>query len=218
MKIQLLSGIALSMLALAAVPAQADDITVKPYVSVFGGASFLNSVDTGGAPGSFYDVKTNTGYLIGGAVGLKWNDLLRTELELSHGSNNANSYAVNGGAFLPASGPISATYLLGNVWLDIPTQSSFTPYIGGGLGVGWATADVFFQGSPAYGPNASGGAFAYQVGGGVKYTLSPKIDLDIGYRYKSLGKTDFTNRFLAGLYSGAILTSHNVQVGLTFNF
>jgi opacity protein-like surface antigen len=211
----LLACVSLTAVTLSSQMAAAEDF--KPYVSLFGGASFLNPVNT--ASTYAYSVKTNTGYLIGGAVGLKWNDMLRTELELSHGSNNANSFKFNGGAFDPASGPISATYMLGNVWLDIPTQTAFTPYIGGGLGVGWATADVSFNGNIfGYGPNKSGGALAYQVGAGVKFNVSQNIDLDIGYRFKGLGKTDFYDLDGFGFYKQATLNTHNIQVGLTFNF
>jgi opacity protein-like surface antigen len=213
----LLACVSLTAVTLSSQMAAAEDF--KPYVSLFGGASLLNPVNTVTPGNTPYSVKTNTGYLIGGAVGLKWNDMLRTELELSHGSNNANSYNIKGGAFNPASGLISATYLLGNVWLDIPTQTAFTPYIGGGLGVGWATADVSYNGNiSGYGSNASGGALAYQVGAGVKYNVSQNIDLDIGYRFKGLGKTNFNDRDGTGFYNQATLNSHNIQVGLTFSF
>ena len=139
-KFIVLAAASLSALTLAATAGLAADATVAPvsgympYVSIFGGASFLNNVNTVSSGGHNYSVKTDTGYLIGGAIGLKWNENLRTEIELSHMSNNANSYNSNGGAFSPASGPIRQTYLLGNVWLDLPTGSSFTPYAGGGLG------------------------------------------------------------------------------------
>ena len=225
-KFIVLAASSLSALTLAAAAGLAADATVAPvsgympYVSIFGGASFLNNVNTVSSGAAPYSVKTDTGYLIGGAIGLKWNEMLRTEIELSHMSNNANSYNKNGAPFSPASGPIRQTYLLGNVWLDIPTGSSFTPYAGGGLGVGFADADVTFNGGIAgYGSRTSGASFAYQLGGGIKFSLSEKIDLDLGYRYKGMTNVNFTdNQSNNYEFNGANLNSHNVQLGLTFNF
>lgn len=192
----------------------------QPYISLFAGASFLNNVDTVfSSSGTPYTVKTNMGYLIGGAVGVDWNNMIRTEIELSHSAWTANSYNASGGAFVPASGNISATYLLGNVWLDIQTQSAFTPYVGGGVGVGWANADVSFNGGTGgYGSGVSS-ALAYQLGAGVKFAISDQLDLDVGYRYKGLGNIDFNDRSGSGfLFNGARLNSHNVQIGLTYRF
>lgn len=224
-KFIVLAAASLSALTLAATAGLAADATVAPvsgympYVSIFGGASFLNNVNTVSSYGANYSVKTDTGYLIGGAIGLKWNENLRTEIELSHMSNNANSYNSGGGAFYAASGPIRQTYLLGNVWLDLPTGSSFTPYAGGGLGVGFADADVNFGSGPGYGSRTSGASFAYQVGAGIKFSLSENIDLDLGYRYKGMTNVNFTdNQGNNYEYNGANLNSHNVQLGLTFSF
>ena len=225
-KFIILAASSLCALTLAATAGLAADATVAPvsgympYVSIFGGASFLNNVNTVSSYAGNYSVKTDTGYLIGGAIGLKWNEMLRTEIELSHMSNNANSYNKNGGSFYAASGPIRQTYLLGNVWLDLPTGSSFTPYAGGGLGVGFADANVTFIGLlPGYGSRTSGASLAYQVGGGIKFSLSEKIDLDLGYRYKGMTNVNFTDNQGANFqFNGANLNSHNVQLGLTFKF
>ena len=221
----MLAAVSLSSMTLSAATGLAADAGVapdsgyRPYVSVFGGASFLNDVNTVSSGGDNYSVKTDTGYLIGGAIGLKWNEILRTEIELSHMSNNANSYHYNGNPFSPASGPIRQTYLLGNVWLDLPTGSSFTPYAGGGLGVGWADADVSFAGNRGYGASTSGTSFAYQVGGGIKFNFSENIDLDLGYRYKGMTNVNFNdNKGNNFEFNGANMNSHNVQLGLTFSF
>ena len=208
--------------AMAAQVAAPADTGFQPYVSVFAGASFLNDVNTiyntNYAPNSTpYSVKTNTGYLLGGAIGVKWNAMLRSEIELSHSSWRARSESCSFYGILPASGPISATYLLGNIWLDIPTQSAFTPYVGGGLGVGWASADVSFNGKK-YGYGYGGSALAYQLGAGVKYALSDRVDIDLGYRFKALSSLNFPDRDGYGNYTGAKLNSHNIELGLTYHF
>ena len=215
------ASIAFAALALASPQAGAADIdpvTGYPiYISIFGGASFLNDVKTD-FYGDQYTVKTKAGFLIGGAVGVKWNDIIRTEIELSHSRVQAKSYnSYAGGSFDPASGPIKATYLLGNIWADLNTGSAFTPYVGGGLGFGWASGDTSFNGNNfGYGPGESG--LAYQLGAGVKYDMSENISLDLGYRFKGLNDIDFDDNDGGGVYTSGDLRSHNVQLGLTYSF
>jgi opacity protein-like surface antigen len=218
----LMFSVAVSAMGLISSQASAadavDPITGLPmYVSVFGGASFLNPVKTD-FYGSQYTVKSKTGYILGGAIGVKWNDMIRSEIELSHSSWTAKSYASSaGGPFNRASGNISATYLLGNVWLDWNNDSAMTPYVGGGLGVAWADADTsFFGNTYGYGPGEAG--LAFQLGAGVKYDVTESIAIDVGYRFKGVKGIDFDDNDGSGVYEDADLNSHNVQVGLTFSF
>ena len=223
-KSAILAAVSMTAISLISASATAADVAApadtgfKPYVSVFAGVSFLNPVNTVyDYKSTPYSVKTNTGYLLGGAIGVKWNAMLRTEIELSHSSWNANSYNYDGGALALASGPISATYLLGNVWVDIPTQSAFIPYVGGGLGIGWAWADVSFNNAD-YGYGSGGSGLAYQLGAGVKFAVSDHVDIDLGYRFKGLSNINFPDRDGHGNYNGATLNSHNIQLGLTYHF
>ncbi len=216
----LITTVALGALTLGSQASYAaDPVSVesgfRPYISVFAGASFMNDVNTVSSGSSPYTARFNTGYIIGGAVGAKWNDMLRTELELSHSSVGARDFSYSGGAFSPASGNLNATYLLANVWLDVPTHSQITPYIGGGIGYGWANANLTFNGNPGY-TNGTGG-LAWQLGAGVKYSINEHLDFDLGYRYKALDNINFVN---AGgtSYFGGNLRSHNIQLGLTYNF
>ena len=221
----LLTGVALAAFSLASVAAKAADaappVSSSPiYVSVFGGASFLNDVKASYNNITAYSVSTYPGYIIGAAIGYQWNDMVRTEIELSHSSWKGKNFSLGIPlAYVgPVAGSISATYLLGNLWIDIPTNSAFTPYVGGGLGVGFATADTTFNGNTyGYGPNGVGN-FAYQVGAGVKFDLSESIAVDAGYRFKGITNVNFNDSDGGGAYNGANLNSHNVQIGLTFKF
>jgi opacity protein-like surface antigen len=218
MSTHLLSGVALSMLVLAAVPAQAEDMAFKPYISVFAGKGLLDPVDTSKLGAIPYSFLSETGYLLGGAIGLQVSDHLRAEIEVSHGVNPGEGYIFFANAVKPATGTFSTTYLLANIWLDIPTDTSFTPYVGGGLGAGWASGDLTFNSNGfGYADNVSGAALAYQVGVGVKLNVSENVSLDVGYRFKGIGSTDFGDRH-GGVYYGGKMASHIVQVGLTYKF
>ncbi|MDE2384598.1 MAG: porin family protein [Alphaproteobacteria bacterium] len=209
-----------SLLALGLVSNTASATDYKPYVSVFGGASLLNDFTLSTRPYSHYTVSSNMGYIVGATVGAKWDDRFRTEIELSHAVWGAKDfhYQGDGSSNGTASGNINATYLLANLWLDMPTGGMVTPYVGGGAGIGWANADVTFIGTGGEGFVNGSGGFAFQVGGGIKIAASENIDIDIGYRLKDLTNVVFTDRDFPVNFGPVSLVSHNFQVGMTYKF
>lgn len=216
-KFILLTSVALAAVAFTYASASAADPLAPAkspiYVSVFGGASFLNDV-TGFSGASYGTAKTDLGYLFGGAIGAHLNENFRAEIELSHARWSVNSTSTNGNPFSPAQGQFSATYLLGNLWYDFKSDSAFTPYVGGGIGVGLPHADFTANGG---GDSDTPVDLAFQLGVGAKFALSNNIDLDVGYRFKDI--PNFTQNFPGfGAVTGNTFASHNIQVGVTFNF
>jgi len=225
MKTLLLAGVAAAALTLTAPMASAGDF--KPYVSVFGGGSWLTQdmrttytgYSTGGASYS-----TKGGYIIGGAVGVEWANMLRSELELSHAVWNLNQvhYHTSDGNIgtIPGHGNVNATYLLGNLWVDFHNSSRFTPYVGGGLGLGWVGMDSGY----ANFTQSNAPSFAFQLGAGVNFAVNEHVSIDLGYRYKDIVGLSFNpgTNYQAGGFTDFLqntsLASHNVQVGVTFKF
>lgn len=214
----LLSSAAAALLATAA---QADE-TFPVYVSLFGGASFLNDVDFLGSTGTplpLYINHNNMGYVLGGAVGVDVSKSLRAELEVSHSDWGINSLDNTGNnTSPPTTGDYSSTFLMGNLWYDFHSNSVFTPYIGGGIGVAFPHQNLNVKTDTSSSDTPS--AFAFQIGVGAKMQLSGNIDLDIGYRFKdvpdfTLNLTDYSGTYAYYNYS---LVSHNIQAGLTFHF
>lgn len=228
MKKTLLAATAVLALNLFAMNAKAADPVIAEesgfYVSLFGGASFLDDVDTNVSLTGYdydYSVDTKTGYIIGGAIGMRIWDPLRAEVELSYARWKAESYDYKIRDFRTsgdASGHLSATYLLGNLWLDLDTDTRFTPYVGGGAGVAWVDADTSFEGEPlGYGDGELG--FAFQLGAGVKFDITENIALDVGYRFKGILDVDFEDAGGAPAdFENADFYSHNVQAGVTVSF
>lgn len=210
----LITCVSVAAIALAAPAASAAEF--KPYVSVFGGASFLNDINVVNTSGTHSTWKFNGGYILGGAVGVKWNDLLRTELELSHAVWSANHCtSTRDGCVGAASGDLQATYLLSNVWFDVPTNGMVTPYVGGGLGVGWANANVTASnGRQLLGGNSG---LAFQLGAGLKFAVSESVDVDLGYRFKDITNITFSDQN-GNPWTPTNLVSHNFQVGVTLKF
>lgn len=228
MKLTLLASVTASAMILAASQALAADYAApagpgyRPYVSVFGGASLLSQNPHATLTTPFYAsadlLMKNPGYIIGGAVGIDWGNQVRTEIELSHARWTSDTARVTttGAPFnTPAQSDASATYLLGNAWLDLNQGSMFTPYVGGGLGIGWANVNGGTDTIYATHFNASG--LAFQLGAGIRVDLSDSISIDAGYRFKDIVGLNYNSDSLISL-TDTSLASHNFQVGLTLKF
>ena len=236
MNFSLLATVATATLLLACTQANAEDVapgnSMGLYINVFGGTSSPSDVKT------YFDYEAHdyaldlkTGYLFGGAIGMSITDMLRGEVELSHSGWKAKGFNLSGvdGFGNPvfdsdsASGEMSATYLLTNIWADMHNKTAFTPYVGGGAGAGWADANTVFNvsGCPmcatsSYDKGEMG--FAFQLGAGLKYDFTENVAMDLGYRYRSILNIDFPNALGFGTFKDGDVNSHNVQLGLTYNF
>ena len=230
MKTVLLQSVSCAALFFLASPAMAENpVSSAPsggdwYVSVFTGGSSLQGVSTesrssyyGYTYSNSYTANFSNGFVLGGTVGKRINENLRVEVELSYGRYKASSYSYDGYGSYTATGDLSATYLLANVWYDIPTSGKFTPYIGGGVGVARVTADTSFDGNPfGYGPG--GTKLAFQVGAGFSYPVAKNMALDVGYRYRSVRGIDFDDNYGSGVFDDGDVNTHSLQVGLRIGF
>jgi len=84
----------------------------------------------------------------------------------------------------------NAVTVTANALLDIKwdNESLWTPYLGGGLGVGWISDD---------------GVFVWNLQAGVSYNLSEKSQMIVGYKFERLEDTEYGD-----------LDSHLGRVGL----
>lgn len=230
MKLRLLAGVSTMALALGWSSAYAADALVEApraedlwYVTLFGGASFADDVKTdfddgvGGLAGGEVSLDLDTGFVIGGAVGRRINDVFRVEGELSYARYKANSYTYSGDGPYDVTGNLSATYLLANVWADVAHIGGAKLYVGGGIGAAYVTADTNFF-LPEFGYGHGGWGFAGQLGAGVTYAVTQNVDLDFGYRFKAVSEVDFDDKWAGGTDANGKLYSHNVQLGVSYKF
>ncbi len=139
-------------------------------------------------PGNTGRINSDDSLLFGGTVGFKIPDGLRIEFEASHVSYNINTISVNGTVY-PADGDTAQTVLFGNLIYDLPIANRWAIALGGGIGGGWVTPDI----SVATGPTSlqeTEAAFAWQLLAGVVYSITPQLDFQIDYRFRSVDTTD----------------------------
>jgi len=187
------------------------------YFSVFAGGlwdGFVTAEDDSDGDADDVEISTDAGWLLGAAVGTHVFDSLRAEVEVYGARRDVNG-ASEGLASIDLDGTVTTAALLGNLWVDFDTGSGFTPYIGGGLGVGYIHAESPGL-LPAVDPlDADGVGLAYQLGAGVQVDVADNIALDLGYRFKGISAEisgDGTEDVVANA------GSHVVQVGLSFGF
>jgi len=148
-------------------------LAAEKYYSLFGNVYAPAKTSTTDKAFKPLDVDYNTGWGVGGTVGVAWDNGLRLENELSYkqaDSRNTSDHAWALGWLL-------------NGWFDLRNSSPWTPYLGGGLGLGRGHAA-----SPGNVDN-TGTGLAYQAGCGVAVKLGNGLDLDLGYRYFGIADT-----------------------------
>jgi opacity protein-like surface antigen len=126
-------------------------------------------------------------FALGGGVGYQFNDYLRSDLRVDWAGN----YDIGGGD------DMGVTTVLGNLYLDVPTGTMITPYVGGGIGYGWTSVD---------GAGDDGDGLAWAISAGASVDLSESIAMDVGYRFRDV------------MVSGENPTEHQIMTGLRFKF
>lgn len=116
-------------------------------------------------------------------------------------------------------------FLLVNAFYDIPTGTSVTPYIGGGVGVARITSTLGDLCGCISGTQTRL-APAAQLGGGVRVAITEPVTLDVGYRYKVTGDQGFSisdpvfdgfgSYAASAVHASGLVGVHTVQAGLTF--
>jgi opacity protein-like surface antigen len=193
-KLSLLAATAMSVLGGLSVAGHAADMDPVPapmpyeqtdnYVSgwyVRGDAGFswldVDGLGDGGAA------------IVGGGVGYQVNKWFRTDVRADHAFDHSSGQGYD----------LSGTTALWNGYVDLPLGMGFTPYLGVGAGYGWV--DYSGAGAPA---DDSG--FAWAATGGVAFSMSQNITLDVGYRYREID------------VAGPNYADHSVTGGIRWNF
>jgi opacity protein-like surface antigen len=139
-------------------------------------------------------------------VGYKLNEWFRIDVTGEyrgkanfHGSDNVT---FNGGIGVDNySGSKSEWVFLANAYVDLGTWFCITPYIGAGVGGTYNRIHSFrddgiifiggnLNNSVAFAQDNSKWDFAWAVHAGLTYQVTPSMNIDLGYRYISLGKAE----------------------------
>jgi OmpA-OmpF porin, OOP family len=192
-KLSLLATTAIAAVAIAS-PAEAGGL----YLSIFGGANWADDASfteattpTANADTLTWDVGSETGFIVGGAVGLNLDQVVkgfRFEVEAAYRQESGDGIVTTntGTPTAVSTGLIdferSTFSVLANIWYEFDLAGT-NPYFGGGAG--WADTEI--EGSYAgavSGPfKFTDDGFAWQVGAGINFDISSNVVLGLDYRY-----------------------------------
>ena len=178
--------------------------------------------------------------IFGLGIGYNFNDWLRFDLTGEYrGRANFHGSEIYAGAPSNStdeySGSKSEWLFLLNGYVDLGTWNKVTPFVGAGVGMSRNTIHNFQDvchacgGDPAnngisFASDASKWNFAWALHAGLAYKVSKNFTIEFAYRYLDMGKAE-TGTFVS--YDGAFvtpastfdrLTSHDLKLGLRFNF
>jgi len=185
------------------------------YGGIHAGALFVqdSDVELGGASGT---LKFDPGFSVGGFGGYRFGNGVRLEGEYTYRRADVDDLC-GGGACISQTtasldGHVDAHALMANIWFEPRVGAYLLPYVGGGLGVGFVSADgsVSNNGITLSG-DSSDTVFAYQVGAGVGYELFDHYVLSIDYRYWATSDPNFDG-------VDAEIATHNIMVGGRYQF
>ena len=173
------------------------------------------------------------------ALGYRINSWMRTEALLSWRQDmdfSGHSNFVTAGPNQPVSGSVSSLAGFGVAYVDLPKMGTIRPFLGAGLGVARNRMGAMTYTFPALGASAStttpGGTssdLAYLLTAGISVPLGTRVDLDLAYRFTSLGEVQTASGQAevvrtAGTRSIAIggtkadLQTHGVMLSLRYAF
>ena len=170
--------------------------------------------------------------LFGIGIGYNYNEWLRLDVTGEYrGKANFHGFDIG---YNPGpnddvySGSKSELTFLANAYVDLGTWSNFTPFVGAGVGISRNTISSFYDTSAsfrsaAYADAASKWSFAWALYAGVGYKVTKNVTVELAYRYIDLGNAQSGNitnfaGVVGGPYEFNHLTSHDLKLGLRFNF
>ena len=161
---------------------------------------------------------------VSGTVGFGYKyQWFRTDLTVDKGVPSRATASTASGAQPQYSAKIDAVSAMANVYADLGTWWSFTPYIGAGFGMTQLKSKNYVDTTPPLTDVTQPGKalnFTWAVMAGAAYRVAPNWMIDVGYRYLSMG--DVPGIDGAGQTNNAAvfknLTAHEARVGFRFLF
>ncbi len=183
------------------------------YVSGQAGASILTSSELDEPTGILTEVDFDVGYGLSGALGYHWG-LFRVEGEITYAESDIDEFEI-GGFSVGGSGDVDSLGFMANAFKDFEIGDGWQFNIGGGIGYAIVSIDhTTVVEIPL--ANDDDSVFAYQLGTGIGYQMSPETTFSLDYRYFATVDPEFNA--VDGSPFEAEYDSHVIRIGVRFNF
>lgn len=180
------------------------------YYGAHGGLNINHSADLE-LSGTTFDIDLDPGFAIGGFVGYEFGSGLRAEGELAYRLNDVETFTGISG-----SGDVSSFAFMANAFYDFDFGSSFVPYVGGGIGAARLSfSDAGVVGIPLV--DGDDVVFAYQLGAGIGFQVSPRLTVTADYRYFATADGEFSATAGGTVFDGEYSNS-TILIGVRTTF
>ena len=149
------------------------------------------------------------------------NDIpLRTEIEYAIRTNSETDWDGKHGLDATLKGRWNLQTLFLNLYWDFHNDTAFTPYIGGGLGMGFVESRYKVEGLGYSGSSTDyNTVFAWNAGAGVSYAFTDNISADLAYRFVGLGYSETEKTILGEKQKlGMAPYANEFSLGLRYTF
>ncbi|MFP3942706.1 MAG: outer membrane protein [Alphaproteobacteria bacterium] len=184
------------------------------YIAGHGGVVWANDMDFE-FPGVLlvepFVADLDSGWGAGGALGYRWENGFRGELEATYRQNDGIIFD-SASPFFPEDVELDSFSVMVNMLYDLDMGAFFVPYVGVGLGGNHVTLDVTTAGA-----EDDGWAFAYQFLGGFSVPV-PNTPLEFFADYRYHATSGLVLKFGGMFEENDDYQTHNVMGGVRFNF
>lgn len=209
---------------LAPSPGRAVDLGLAPYIEYNAGVSFIRNQNlTRANPiGLSGKVESEPGFNVGGAIGTKFLQHFRTEINVGYRRSEIDAIRLVDGDESDGKGEISMIHVLGNVYAEYDFEVGVIPYFG--LGVGYGKIEIDARNKPrTIEVDSSDDAVIWNAMAGVTVPFSDVTSFSLGYRYLQSEDLNFRARRIGPPVNGARqvdseFDAHEVVFGIHYSF
>lgn len=199
------------------------------YITAFGGVVYVPAQAFVDVPAQAFvaDVKTRSGGDYGLAMGKRFGHY-RAELAVSQVKVKGNTLklaAEDGPAFPLVDSDVKISDIMANGYVDLQTETIFTPFVFAGLGWAKVDADITFDELQHGGGSSAkvihwqddAAKFAYNVGVGVTAAADAQWHFMVRYRYLDAGKATYVVNVNAETPFRASYRDHRLEAGVSWS-
>ena len=208
---KLLSVAAALGLLVTSVSAEANDWRSGLYIKGSAGWNITRDQDYNNAGSA--ETELDDGYALSGAVGYKYHNGLRAELEIAYRNNDVDSHKSNGATLAGPGGEVDSVAFMANGYYDIENDTAITPYVGAGIGFAVVDVDGYNNAGTSI-VSDDDTVFAYQGIAGVDFEVQDNVALFTEYKYFATSDVDVQ---AAGGSTDMNYDNHSIMAGVKFD-
>ncbi len=209
---------------LTPVQGRAVDLGLAPYIEYNAGVSIIRNqnITRANPIGLSGRVESEPGFNVGGAIGTKFLQHFRTEINVGYRQSEVDAIRLVRGDESDGKGAISMIHLLGNVYAEYDFELGVIPYFG--IGAGWGLIEIDARNTTrTIEIDAGDHAFIWNVMAGASVPFTDVTSFSLGYRYLQSEDLNFRARRIgppvnAGRQVDSEFDSHEVVFGIRYSF